>query len=63
MTCVSRVSSQAELSKVDRTVGPALFLLFIIVGMLFLLNVFIAILSFPRLGGWPYTRARRHKSA
>ena len=31
--------------KVDRLVGPLLFILFIILGSLFLLNVFIAILS------------------
>jgi len=31
--------------KVDRVIGPMLFMMFIIIGMLFLLNVFIAILS------------------
>eukprot|EP01052_Picozoa_sp_SAG31_P014505 SAG31_NODE_904_length_11120_cov_76.575084_10_plen_436_part_00 len=34
-----------EMTKVDKVVGPLLFLIFVIVGMLFLLNVFIAILS------------------
>ena len=34
-----------ELSKVDRLVGVFLFIVFILIGMLFLLNVFIAILS------------------
>jgi hypothetical protein len=33
------------MTKVDKVVGPVLFIMFIMIGMLFLLNVFIAVLS------------------